>query len=332
MLKYCQYCINQLRPPRPCSWETFILLSIFSWLLSAFSWLLVPPAVNAYHFTHTGGLVFFVLGTAWWQWEKPIRILGLNLGPWIVGLLVSLILFDDLPADWRQQAIVVTWPLMTVSVRSIPRFFRGQILPTWPPIVIRKELTVMFLFHLLISLWFQFGFLMNEWLIQYPSLLAENFTESAFATARGLQVPETPRGEMIINSMEDFLREQIEGQRWPRANQVISGLVENRISINEEVKKRLPQVEENEWWELGGNLIDRQAGYGITLFAIWDGVPLTMEGYYLEKACEISQTFRQPEPAGSPPPVAALVRAEVECGPVSEPKSGPVPTRGRRFD
>jgi hypothetical protein len=332
MLKYCQYCINRLRPPRPCCWETFIVLSIFSWLLSAFSWLLIPPAVNAYHFTRTGGLIFFVLGTAWWQWERPIRILGINLGPWIVGLLVSLILFDDLPEEWQQQAIMVTWPLMTVSVRSIPRFFRGQILPTWPPILIRKELTVMFLFHLVISLWFQFGFLMNEWLIEYPTVLTQDFTQSAFALVRGLEVPETSRGELILNSMEDFLREQIEGQRWPRANQVISGLLDNRISIQVEVKNRLPNLEENRWWELQGNLIERQAGYGITLFAIWRGVPLTAEEYYLEKACEISQTFRQPEPVGDRPLVEALDRAEVECGPASEPKSGPIPTGGRRFD
>ncbi|MGL5194272.1 MAG: DUF5357 family protein [Chroococcales cyanobacterium] len=329
MLKYC---IDRLRPPRPCCWETFILLSIFSWLLSAFSWLLVPPAENAYHFTHTGGLIFFVLGTAWWQWERPITVFDIKIGPWIVGLLLSLILLDDLPENWRHQAIIVTWPLLTAAVRSVPKFFRGRLLPRWPPISIRKELTVMFLFHVLISLWLQFGFLMNHWLREYPSLLAEDLTRSSFAIPWGIEAPEIPQGNIMINGMEAFLREQIEGQQWPRATQVMSGLVENRISIDDEVKNRLPDIEEHQWWELRGTVIQRQAGYGITLFAIFQGLPLTVEDYYLEKSCEISRTFRQPEPAGDRPPVAALDRAEVECGPASERTSGPIPFQGQRFD
>ena len=329
MLKYC---IDRLRPPRPCCWETLILLSIFSWLLSAFSSLLVPPAWNAYHFTRTGGLIFFVLGTAWWQWERPIKIFGIKIGPWIVGLLLSLILLDDLPENWRHQAIVVTWPLLTAAVRSVPKFFRGRLLPSWPPILMRKELTVMFLFHVLISLWLQFGFLMNQWLIEYPSLLAEDLTQSSFAFPRGIEVPEIPQGNIMINEMEAFLREQIEGQQWPRASQVISGLVENRISIDDEVKKRLPDIEENRWWELRGTVIQRQAGYGITLFAIWTGLPLAGEEYYLQKSCEISRTFQQPEPAGSSPPAEALDRSQVECGPASDRTSGPIPFQGQHFD
>ncbi|MCT7987680.1 DUF5357 domain-containing protein [Laspinema olomoucense] len=329
MLKYC---IDRLRPPRPFSWETFILLSVFSWLLAAFSWLLVPPALNAYHFTHTGGLIFFVLGTAWWQWERPIILLGINIGPWIVGLLLSLVLFDDLPENWRDQAIIVTWPLLTAWVRSVPKFFRGKLLPKWPPISIWKELTVMFLFHLLMSLWLQFGFLMNQWLMEYPSLLGQDFTRSSFAIAWEIEAPEIPQGNMMINSMEAFLRQQIEGQQWPRANQVISGLVEKRISIDKAVKESLPDIEENEWWELRGTVIQRQAGYGITLFAIWKGLPLAPKEYYLAKSCEISRTYRQRGPASSRPPAEVLDRAQVECGPASDRQSGPIPSQGQRFD
>lgn len=329
MLKYW---IDRLRPPRPFSWETLILLSIFSWLLSAFSWLLVPPALNAYHFTHTGFLIFFVLGTAWWQWERPIKLLGIKIGPWIVGLLLSIILLDDFPENWRHQAMIVTWPLLSASVRSVPKFFRGQLLPSWPPISMLKELTVMFLFHVLISLWLQFGFLLNQWMINYPSLLSEDLTRSSFAIFQGIEVPEIPQGHILINEMEVFLREQIEGQQLPRVDQVISGLLENRIEIDKTVKKRLPNIEENQWWELRGNVIQRQAGYGITLFAIWTGLPLAGEEYYLEKSCEISRTFRQPEPASSSPPAEALDRAQMECGPTSDRKSGPIPLQGQGFD
>ncbi|AFY80231.1 DUF5357 family protein [Oscillatoria acuminata] len=329
MLKYF---IDRLRPPRPCCWETFILLSIFSWLLSAFSWLLVPPAENAYHFTHTGGLIFFVLGTAWWQWERPIKLFGIKIGPWIVGLLISIILLDDLPENWRHQAMMVTWPLLAAAVRSVPKFFRGQLLPSWPPISIRKELTVMFLFHVLISLWLQFGFLMNQWLKEYPSLLGEDFTRSSFAIAPGIEAPEIPQGNIMINEMETFLREQIEGQQWPRANQVISGLLENRISIDEAVKNNLGELEEHQWWQLRGTMIQRQGGYNITLFAIFEGVPLTVEKYYLEKSCEISQSFGQAGPGSSRPPAEALERAMVECGPASDRQSGPIPFQGQGFD
>ncbi|MBO0347622.1 DUF5357 family protein [Phormidium pseudopriestleyi FRX01] len=309
-----------------------ILLSIFSWLLCAFSWLLVPPAMNAYHFTHTGFLIFFVLGTAWWQWERPIKLFGIKIGPWIVGMLLSIILLDDLPENWRHQAMIVTWPLLTASVRSLPKFFRGQLLPSWPTISIRKELTVMFVFHVLISLWLQFGFLLNQWMINYPSLLTEDFARSSFAIAWGIQAPEIPPGNIMINEMEAFLREQIEGQQSPRANQVISGLLENRIEIDKTVKKRLPDIEENELWKLRGTVIQRQAGYGITLFAIFQGLPLAQEEYYLEKSCEISRTFRQPGPASSPPPTEALERAQMECGPTSDRTSGPIPFQGQHFD
>ncbi len=329
MLKYC---IDRLKPPRPFCWETLILLSIFSWLLAAFSSLLVPPAWNAYHFTHTGGLIFFVLGTAWWQWERPIKLFEIKIGPWIVGLLLSIILFDDLRESWRNQAMIVTWPLLTALVRSVPKFFRGQLLPSWPPISIRKELTVMFLFHFLMSLWLQFGFLMNEWMINYPSLLTEDLTRSSFAIARGIKAPEVTRGNLMINEMEAFLREQIEGQQWPRATQVISGLLENRIDFDKTVKKGLPNIEENQWWKLRGTVIQRQGGYGITLFAIFEGLPLVSEEYYLEKSCEISRTFRQVGPTSSRPPAEALDRAEVECGPASDRKSGPIPSLGQGFD
>lgn len=288
--------------------------------------------MNAYHFTHTGGLIFFVLGTAWWQWERPIKLFGIKIGPWIVGLLLSIILLDDLPENWRYKAMIITWPLLTASVRSLPKFFRGKLLPSWPPIAIRTELTVMFLFHVLISLWLQFGFLMNQWLIEYPSLLSEDLTQSSFAIARGIDPPAVPQGNIMINEMEAFLREQIEGQQWARANQVIFGLIENSISIDEAVKKNRPDIAENQWWELQGTVIQRQAGYGITLFAIWKGLPLAGEEYYLEKSCEISRTFSQPGPASSRPPAEALARAQVECGPASARKFGPIPIQGQSFD
>ncbi len=249
-----------------------------------------------------------------------------------MGLLLSIILLDDLPYKWRDQAMVVTWPLLTASVRSVPKFFRGQILPSWPPIPIRKELTVMFLFHVLVSLWLQFGFLLNQWLIDYPSLLSEDFTRSSFAIATSIEAPKVPRGEIMINSMESFLREEIEGQRWPRATQIISGLVEKRISIDKEVKKRLPNIAENELWKLQGSLVQRQAGYGITLFAVWTGLPLTSKKSYLEKSCEISRTYNQPGRGSDRPPGEALARATLECTPASKPKSGPIPAQGQGFD
>jgi hypothetical protein len=309
-----------------------ILLSIFSGLLSTFSWLLVPPALNAYHFTHTGFLIFFVLGTAWWQWERPLQLFGIKIGPWIVGLLLSIVVWDDLPENWRHQAMIVTWPLLSGSVRSVPKFFRGKLLPSWPPISIRKELTVMFLFHVLISLWLQFGFLLNQWMINYPSLLTEDLTRSSFAIFQGIETPEISQGNIMLNAMEAFLRGQIEGQQLPRVNQVISGLVENRIDIDDAVKKRLPDIEENQWWQLRGTVIQRQGGYSITLFAIFQGLPMAKEEYYVEKSCEISRTFRQPEAANDRPSAEALDRTQMECGPASDRQSGPIPFQGQGFD
>lgn len=325
-----QFQFKKIQPVRPFSWQACILLSLFSWLLALLSRLLIPPANYAYHLTSNGGLLFFILGTIWWQLERPWKFLGINWGPWIIGLLLAILFFEDLSIPARDNIIICSTPIFAAGIAALPRFFRGEIAPTVPPPSVWQELIVLFLCHLLISCWLQLAFLLNHWVDAYPSLLDEEFGNSAFVVRVGIQSPPSNRGERILNTMEAYLKSQLDGQQWERIEQIIASLQENRLSIDEQVKQRLPDKSENQLWQLRGDLIQNQTGYVLKLYVSWQGMTGGTEKYYLQKSCRIFQTYGQPTPGSDRLSTDAIARGEFRCQSASDRQPGE-PSLGRQW-
>lgn len=292
------------------------------------------PAMYAYHFTNNGGLMFFIIGVFWWQAVRPWKVFGLNIGPWFLGLFLSVLFFENW-MDLEGRIVIYSWPLLTAVVAAIPKFFTsGEIMPTVPPPSIRQQLIILMFSHLLISCWFKFDFVIDTWIKQYPNLLADDFSRSGFVIPIGSQESEEveTRGEFMLNRMEAYLKSKIENEPWQNVENVMARLSQKQVSIDEKVKQRMIEIPENEVWSLEGSILYIQSGYLVDLFAIWKGPTAKEEGYYLQKSCRIYKKDPQSPAGNSQLPPSPLARGQMECKEASEPKLGEPNSLGKWFN
>ncbi|MEB3827479.1 DUF5357 family protein [Phormidium sp. CCY1219] len=315
MIKWIVKLIEKLKPTQPFSWETCVLLSIFSWLVSFFSLLQVPPALYAYELTNNAAWVFFIVGTTWWQAEKPWKILGINLGPWAIGLLLTILFFEYLPDRWFIQIGIWSWPILAAAIAALPKVLPKMKL-TAPPVEVRPQLVRLLFTNLLVSCWLQFLLLINSGIADYPTLLQSgDFNQSSFAIRVG-RLEEIPaRGESILNSMEAFIRSQVEGEQWGKVELLVSKWETQNKELENQVKTRLSPLPENQWWNLTEIIVQTQGGYLIQLFATWERSPSDNPPLKWKKNCQIERNLAQPTPGSAELPPIAVGRGSLQCQP-----------------
>lgn len=315
--------VNFFIPPTVFSYQTLILLSIFSHLMS----FLATGIVRKFFIGMVG--VFLVLGVYWgttsnkklWLYRdekaKPKKE-GLPLSPWITGVIVCIYLFITFPRlifgsipESGGQAALVSWPIISAIIAAAPFFMRlegEELTAKTPPPPKRQSLVILFGINILLSCWFQFYFLIQNWLTQYPSLLADDFQQSAFVERVIPTLPVAPRGVEILNAMEPPLQEQLNGKLWSEVEKLL--LKEERekwvTSIAEQAKTKLSPLKEDRLWEVTSDVSSRESGYNLELQAIWQG-PRSQEGksYPIQKSCQITQVYPQ-----------KVATSNVECEPV----------------
>lgn len=318
-----EWLFQQFKPPHPFSWETLILLSLFSFLMALVA-LILPEKTNVAHHTILAcGFIFSIAGMLWWQIEwNPYKIGSIKIWPWVASLLLCGIIFRYFPEKCLYLTSV-SWPIVSAIIVGIPYFLPGKEVKdkkgakeqkdekknkhiknnkeakespkkaspilTLPEAATRQRLIILLLLHLTLSCWIQFCFTIQGWLQEYPSLLTNSFSESYVVTRLNLQGKENPRGAFVLQSMESFLESKIQDQRWQKIEVWMSGL--NADKLEQEVKLRMPSLEENEWWSLKMAIAQREIGYKLDLFAIWSGPVSGEQTYHLKKSCEITQGY-----------------------------------------
>ncbi|NDJ16688.1 DUF5357 family protein [Myxacorys almedinensis] len=325
-----------MQPAQWASWQTLIFLSIFSALTAALT-SPAPPQI-AERIISSFGWVFLILGTWWFVYEpevkKKLKLYELFVGPWIVGALICVYLFGT----WEGRAVptptaFVSWPPISTIVWSVPKFITTNPktkspLYTTPTPANRQNIILVLLANLVISCWFQFYFVVQNWLVEYPSFRAQGFEQSAFV--RELQPSgqrvEFSRGVDLLDAAEKSVKQRLEGKPWAQVERWLSELDQEFPAVRNEAFAQLPQIAENQLWNLDGRVVSD--AYDLELHGIWQGPSARTDAYFLTKTCRIAQSQKAAPPQqlqfSSPaPPAVSLPQTQafgtVQCGAASSP-------------
>ncbi|MGP1382849.1 MAG: DUF5357 family protein [Thainema sp.] len=293
------YTFNRVKPPRSFSWQMLLLLSVFSWVLS-----LLAEANWLSHFLTNGAWLFLISGVNWALLENPVRIFGLNLGPWITGALVGLFLFGQ-GESIDLQIVLVLWPLISTAIAIFPYFLSKDLQLTVPNTKAQQQIVLLILINLTLSCWIQFYFNIQRWLTQYPSLLVSNFSASAFVLSLG-DVDATPRGVSLLEQTEALIINEIDGKPWSYAERWLFQIDNNLPELRADALDRLLEAEEDHFWNLQEDVDSAGANYELNLRAIWTGPGTLDQPYALQETCEIRQTQSVTAPA-APGAVAGAI-------------------------
>jgi hypothetical protein len=297
------------KPPSAFSWETLILLSFFSWYMTV-----LASADSVKYLLNNLGWIFLIFGVYWATTSAhQLRVgykfptnPGFPLSPWITGALVSIYLFGGAVFEVRREALIY-WPIISAVIALLPDFLKetpnGGMTLKKPPLDNRQNLVVLFGTQLLLSCWFQFHFLVQDWLVQYPSLLADDVQNSAFVVKFNPPTSQTStRGVNILESMEARLKERLDGKPWSEIERSL--LPEERAklinTVEDQVKQQNSPILEDGLWQVKSGVSTRKSGYNLGLKAIYQGPRAQSTPYSLDKACQITQVFPRRSAATKP--------------------------------
>lgn len=276
---------NFLNPPSAYSWQTLILLSILSYLTASLATNGLQDVLASI------GWVFLIFGVSWATTDNPPKVYGFSLAPWITGALVCVFVFGS----WKGSLIPATlicWPPTSAALASVKEFFDPGLKPRIPSPVSRQNVVILLLANLLISCWFQFYFTTQDWLEKYPTLLADDFSKSAFVVK--LETPQlASKGSIILNSLEYRIKQEFSNKPWSQVERLLlPNELESRMdALKQQVQKRLGWKDENLWWRFNYKVSSIKSGYQLQVQAIWQGPRSEKGDFMITKTCQITQTY-----------------------------------------
>jgi len=295
-----------LVPPKAYSWQTFIYLSVFSWIISYFAIGYIKDIIAFF------GWLFLISGTAWYTTQDPLRVPGtfMPVGAVITGFLVSVFAFGS-QRDVVTPTTIVFWPTISALITAIPEFIEGSDTDAKaqiPKPEDRQRIIILVASSMLLSCWLQFYFVVNNWLEQYPSLQADTFKTSTFVVRNEEPAKAPPNGILILDRLQPIVEEQIAQTPWSEVEKWLLDAKQRVGSLGRGViQKNLGKYEEKELWIVEPRVSNTKSGYILDLLSIWIGPSSNPRGYYLKKSCRIE-------------PVAATIGAadkitvgEIEC-------------------
>jgi len=311
IITYLIKLLKNFKPPKIWSWQTLILARVIVGVAAIFFTAFLPILAIV------SGLLLIV-GVAWYTIKEPITIQGISIGSWVTGALICLLLFGI----WGNPALlavgVIAWPLVSAAVAAIPEFWQEGLNLKTPNPGVRQNLTILLLINLLLSCWLLFGFILQGWLQQYPSIAADELGRSFFVNKVAFGSNSVPRGALVLNTVESRLKNQIDGKVWPDVERWLLNANDRVVKLSQEVtQKELPRVEEDALWEYGADVSARDSGYNLNLLANWRGPGTRVEGYHLRKDCRVILSRGRGVRAGSP-----VSLSDLQCNPVSQPARG----------
>lgn len=301
------YLIKNFKPPKVWSWQTLILASIVAGVAAIFFTAFLPILAVV------SGLLL-IIGVAWYTTKEPITIQGISIGSWVTGALICLLLFGISGNPALIAVGVVAWPLVSAAVAAVPEFWHEGLKLKTPNPEVRQNLTILLLINLLLSCWLLFGFIVQGWVQQYPSIAADELGRSFFVNRVAFGSDPLPRGALVLNAIESRLKEQIDGKVWPDVERWLLTANDRVVKISQGVT---PKVEEDALWEYGADVSPRDSGYNLNLLANWRGPGTRVEGYHLRKSCRVLLSRRRGAAVGSP-----VSLSDLQCSPVSQPARG----------
>ncbi|MEH1792055.1 septal junction protein FraD [Nostoc sp.] len=295
-----------LVPPKAYSWQTFIYMSVFSWVLSSLATGYVKDIIAFF------GWLFLISGTAWYTTQDPLRVPGtfMPVGAVITGFLVSVFAFGN-QEEVITPRIIVFWPTISALITAIPEFIEGtdtDAKARIPKPQDRQRIIILVASSMLLSCWIQFYFVMDHWFQQYPSLQADTFKRSTFVvrTEERLKIPQN--GVVILERLQPIVEEQIDKTSWSEVEKWLLDAKQRVGTLGRGViQKNLGKYEEKDLWRVEPRVANTKSGYILDLLSIWSGPSSNPRGYYLRKSCRI-EPVAVTSNSGNKIPVA-----EIEC-------------------
>lgn len=311
-------------PTKAYSWQTFIYLSLFSWFLASLATGYISDIIAFC------GWLFLISGTAWYTTDDPLRVPGtfMPVGAVITGFLVSIFAFSD-PNEVFTPRTIVLWPTISALITAIPDFIDGgeKTKAKIPQPAIREKIIILVASCTLLSCWIQFYFVMDNWLVQYPSLLADNFSRSTFIWSME-QPEEIPKnGVLILEELQPIVERELTNKPWSEVEKwLIDAQQQVEFLGRQVINVHLAEFEERELWRVEPRIFNLKSGYRLDLLSIWLGPSSNPQGYYLQKSCRIepiatsSNTIVTPSQAELKNTIA-----EVDCDRLSKLIAGAPP-------
>ncbi|MEM8602358.1 MAG: DUF5357 family protein [Cyanobacteria bacterium P01_H01_bin.121] len=315
-------------------WRMFILLSLLAWLCA---WVTDDPVRELLTWF---GWSFLIIGVGWRleiktgdPAKKPLTFGELSLGPWITGILICCFVADVATAGFSiPRWLVISWPLFATLVAIFPFIFEFPGGFKLPKVGDRPYISILVLSNLLLIAWILFFYHTQDWLLRYPALYQENFSDSRFVTPVGFRTDAPNRGAEILEVMAGEVRRQNQGrprsevERWllqlreaSPANSTANAAVPTAgAQFSQQVLDRLRELDEQEHpgysdqnlWQLA--IADITAPeYTVVLEVQWQGPSSGLRGYTMTQSCRIQ--FESD---------AATAPADVVCEEPREPDFG----------
>lgn len=315
-----------LIPPKAYSWQTFIYLSLFSWIMSYCATGYIRDIIALC------GWLFLIAGTAWYTTDDPLRVPGtfMPIGAVITGFLVSVFAFGD-QQDVITPRTIVLWPTISALITAIPEFIEGNDITSKtriPKPEARQKIIILVASCMIISCWLQFYFVMDNWLKQYPSLLAEDFGRSSFVFTRIEREKLPTNGVIILDRLQPLVEEEIAEKPWSQVERWLIEANERVGRLGRQVlNNNLPRYEEKELWRVEPRVFNIKSGYRLDLLSVWTGPTANPRGYFLRKSCLINPVAATPRSSttNSRIPEDKSTVAEIQCDRSSKLFSGAVP-------
>ena len=282
-----------LWPSRFFAWQTLLLLSLFSLVVAAL--LQAPEDSFSVNLLTTLSWIFLTCAV-WWalsEKENEIKLFGSNysVSAWVTGAVLCTFLFMAREEPNFRLAFC-SWPLISTTIKALPRFITWELEPHWPKKKERPMLVMTLLINLILTGWIVFYFRVQDWMETYPSLLANDLSNSAFVTdfrpADRDRNNET-QGSRLLNSTADAIYEELNDQPWYQTERWLYTRQDRLEAISQEMTRTFSAPEERVFWRMQVPDLKRLAdeGYLLTLRANWVGPVAGSRQMKLEKTCKI---------------------------------------------
>lgn len=277
-------------PEQYFAWQTLLLLSLFSLLVAAvldaqegdFSlWMLTQLS-----------WIFFTCAIWWALSDNPIKPIGdYSISSWVTGAVLCTFLFKPWEEP-RFRLALCSWPLISTAVKGLPHFISWDLKSHWPKKKDQPMLVMTLLVNLVLTGWLIFYFRVQTWVEMYPSLLTNNFENSAFVTdlrPGDRTQRRDPQGVRLLNSSADAIYEELNDLPWYQTERWLYTRQDRLESISAEMLKTFSSPEEEVFWRMQVPDLKRlpDEGYLLTLRANWVGPVAGSKQLRLEKTCKI---------------------------------------------
>jgi hypothetical protein len=287
-----------IKPKAAYSWHSFLLIAIGSWFVA---WLAnaideFPEATVIENLIAAIGTTFLILAVSWIGVENSWFIFH-----WLTGGLICFFWLGNFP-----QIALILWPIISTFLAILGDFFDQKLSFKAPSAEIRLKNIILLGSQLLISCFLQVYFMFNQWLEEYPTIMADNFRQSLVMIKLPSLSPRETLGNMILNQIEPDLKAILEGQPWLEVEQKIDQQKYQEI-FETLIKQNLPEIPEAKLWRFEITMTVVRDGYDLKLRGNWQGIKAQPEAeYYSEKVCQLRKVV-------SILKVPQMVTSELKC-------------------